>query len=198
MRREEGELWAPLPRFLCHSASLRVKADLAVLTGENPCFDSSGMQSARCCPFPVICTGAGLLGLVTAGFVSPTGRKRGGFCPAARRGRGAGCARGRARGSVARRAAVVFPLPLCNGTAGFSVNGGQRAAPSRLQRSEGAGGENGKAFAVFALLTLFQLHGKSGWASLKQRGKPVALRKAYAPLEERWAQLRSRMLCLFF
>lgn len=38
--------------------------------------------------------------------------------------------------------------------------------------------------------------GRSGWASLKQAEKPVALCKAYASLEESWARLHCRAPCL--
>lgn len=99
------------------------------------CFDSSGMRSALRCPFPVVCTGAWLLGLVAANFVSLTGRKQGGLSPVAQGGRGAGCADVAGCGAaVAPQAAVVFLLPLCKGTAGFSMSRGQGAAPSCFER----------------------------------------------------------------
>lgn len=101
---------------------------------KNPCFDSSGKRSALRCPFLVVCMGAWLLGLVTANFVSLTGRKQRGLSPAAQGGRGVGCADVAGCGAaVAPQAAVVFPLPLCKGTAGFSTSGGQGVAPSWLE-----------------------------------------------------------------
>ena len=78
-------------RALGTAAPLAVPLGLAPYRGRScsfnrkkTCFDSSGMQSALCCPFPAVGTGAWLLALVAANFVSLTGRKRGDFCPAAR------------------------------------------------------------------------------------------------------------------
>lgn len=121
---------------------------------KTPRFDSS---CARCVPhrrLPVVCTAGWLLGWVAANPVSRVGRKEGDLSPAACVRSGL-CRRGRAWGRVAQPAAVVFPLPLCKGTAGFSVSGGQGAGPSRELKAQAGRTANALQCLLFSLYFSF-------------------------------------------
>lgn len=85
--------------------------------------------------------------------------------------------------AVGRGSCWISSPFLCQGTAGFSVG-------------EGRSGENGKPSAALVLLTLFQLQEEVGGPAWSNPKKPVALCKAYAPLEESWAGLHCRAPCL--